>query len=61
VAVIGSNKDFFAYFRKPRENFNENANLDFMVTHRFDFTQTQKAFDLVAGYKDGEVKVIVKL
>jgi threonine dehydrogenase-like Zn-dependent dehydrogenase len=37
------------------------ANLDFMVTHRFDFDQTQKAFDLVAAYKDGAVKVIVKL
>ncbi|MBM4103091.1 MAG: zinc-binding dehydrogenase [Planctomycetes bacterium] len=37
------------------------VNLDFMVTHRFDFSQTQKAFDLVADYKDGAVKVIVKL
>jgi L-iditol 2-dehydrogenase len=37
------------------------VNLDFMVTHQFDFAQTQKAFDLVAGYKEGAVKVIVKL
>jgi L-iditol 2-dehydrogenase len=37
------------------------VNLDFMVTHRFDFTQTQDAFDLVAGYKDGVVKAIIKL
>jgi L-iditol 2-dehydrogenase len=37
------------------------VNLDFMVTHRFDFAQTQKAFDLVAGYKDGSVKVIIQL
>jgi L-iditol 2-dehydrogenase len=37
------------------------VNLDFMATHQFDFAQTQKAFDLVAGYKDGAVKVIVKL
>jgi L-iditol 2-dehydrogenase len=37
------------------------VNLDFMVTHRFDFAQTQKAFDLVAGYKDGSVKVIITL
>jgi L-iditol 2-dehydrogenase len=37
------------------------VNLDFMVTHRFDFTETQKAFDLVAAYKDGAVKVIVEL
>jgi L-iditol 2-dehydrogenase len=35
--------------------------LDFMVTHRFDFAQTQKAFDLVAGYKEGSVKVIIKI
>jgi L-iditol 2-dehydrogenase len=37
------------------------VNLDFMATHQFDFAQTQKAFDLVAAYKDGAVKVIVKL
>jgi L-iditol 2-dehydrogenase len=37
------------------------VNLDFMVTHRFDFTETQKAFDLVAAYKDGAVKVIIEL
>lgn len=37
------------------------VNLDFMVTHRFDFTQTQDAFDLVAAYKDGSVKVIIQL
>ena len=37
------------------------VNLDFMATHQFNFAQTQKAFDLVAGYKDGAVKVIVKL
>ncbi|MEN6309714.1 MAG: alcohol dehydrogenase catalytic domain-containing protein [Anaerohalosphaeraceae bacterium] len=35
--------------------------LDFMVTHEFDFDHTQDAFDMVAGYKDGAVKAIVKL
>jgi len=37
------------------------ADVDFMVTHRFDFTQSKEAFDLVAGYKDGVVKAIIKL
>jgi threonine dehydrogenase-like Zn-dependent dehydrogenase len=37
------------------------ANLDFMVTHRFDFDQSKEAFDLVAGYKDGVVKALIKV
>lgn len=37
------------------------VNLDFMATHRFGFEQTQQAFDLVAGYKDGVVKAIIKI
>jgi L-iditol 2-dehydrogenase len=37
------------------------ADVDFMVTHRFDFSQSKEAFDLVAGYKDGVVKAIIKL
>ncbi len=37
------------------------VNLDFMVTHRFNFDQTKEAFDLVAGYKDGVVKAIIKV
>lgn len=35
--------------------------LDFMVTHEFDFGHTWDAFDMVAGYKDGAVKAIIKL
>jgi L-iditol 2-dehydrogenase len=31
----------------------------FMVTHRFPFGRTQQAFDLVAGYRDGVVKVMI--
>lgn len=34
-------------------------NADFMITHRFRFEQTQKAFDLVAGYSDGVVKAMI--
>ena len=30
-----------------------------MVTHRFDFSETKKAFDLVAGYRDGVVKAMI--
>ena len=33
---------------------------DFMVTHRFSFTETRKAFDLVAGYRDGVVKAMIR-
>lgn len=32
---------------------------DFMITHRFNFSETGKAFDLVAGYSDGVVKAMV--
>jgi len=35
------------------------VNLDFMVTHRFDFTETQEAFDMVADYRDGVVKAMI--
>jgi L-iditol 2-dehydrogenase len=33
--------------------------VDRMVTHRFPFSQTKEAFDLVADYKDGAMKVMV--
>jgi len=33
--------------------------VDMMVTHRFAFSQTKKAFDLVAGYQDGVVKAMI--
>lgn len=31
-----------------------------MITHRFTFDQTAKAFDLVAAYKDGVVKAMIE-
>ena len=34
-------------------------NVDNMVTHRFPFKKTKEAFDLVAGYKDGAMKVMI--
>jgi L-iditol 2-dehydrogenase len=34
-------------------------NVDNMVTHRFPFKETKEAFDLVAGYKDGAMKVMI--
>jgi L-iditol 2-dehydrogenase len=30
-----------------------------MITHRFSFGETKKAFDLVAGYKDGVMKAMI--
>ena len=36
-----------------------NISVDNMVTHRFDFKDTKKAFDLVAGYKDGVMKAMI--
>lgn len=35
------------------------VDVDFMVTHRFDISQSKDAFDLVADYKDGVVKAII--
>jgi len=37
------------------------VNLDFMITHTFVFSQTPQAFDLVAGYRDGVVKALIKV
>jgi L-iditol 2-dehydrogenase len=34
-------------------------NMDSMVTHRFPLEETQKAFGLVANYKDGVVKAMI--
>lgn len=34
-------------------------NVDIMLTHRFPFTRTQEAFDLVAAYRDGVVKAMI--
>jgi L-iditol 2-dehydrogenase len=33
--------------------------IDNMITHRFDFTQTHEAFELVAGYRDGVMKAMI--
>jgi len=37
------------------------VDLDFMITHHFDFEQSKEAFDLVAGYKDGVVKALIEV
>ena len=34
-------------------------NIDRMITHRFPFTETKAAFDLVAGYHDGVMKTMI--
>jgi L-iditol 2-dehydrogenase len=36
-------------------------NMDSMVTHHFSLEETQKAFDLVAGYRDGVMKAMISL
>ena len=36
-------------------------NADFMITHRFGLEQTKKAFDLVAGYRDGVIKAMINV
>ncbi|KPJ66319.1 MAG: hypothetical protein AMJ43_08470 [Coxiella sp. DG_40] len=35
-------------------------NVDFMITHKFKPEQTQYAFDIVAGYRDGVVKAVIE-
>ncbi|MDH4240150.1 MAG: alcohol dehydrogenase catalytic domain-containing protein [Phycisphaerae bacterium] len=37
------------------------VNVDFMITHNFALEDTQKAFDLVAGYRDGVIKAMIHL
>jgi L-iditol 2-dehydrogenase len=34
-------------------------NIERMVTHRFPFSKSKEAFDLVAGYKDGVMKAMI--
>ncbi len=34
--------------------------VDFMITHRFKIERTQEAFDIIAGYRDGVVKALIK-
>jgi L-iditol 2-dehydrogenase len=36
------------------------VNIDFMVTHHFRMEESQKAFDMVADYKDGVVKAMIE-
>jgi len=36
------------------------ADVDFMITHRFDFEKSVEAFDLVAAYADGVVKAMIE-
>lgn len=36
-------------------------NADFMITHKFGLEDTQKAFDMVAQYRDGVVKAVIEL
>jgi L-iditol 2-dehydrogenase len=36
-------------------------NADFMVTHHFPLEQSKKAFDIVAGYKDGAIKAMITM
>ncbi len=33
---------------------------DFMITHRFPFSQSRQAFDLVAAYADGVIKAMIQ-
>lgn len=35
------------------------VNVDPLVTHRFSFADTKRAFDLVAGYGDGVIKAVI--
>lgn len=37
------------------------VNVDFMITHRFKFEDSKKAFDIVSGYRDGVIKAIIEL
>jgi len=37
------------------------VDIDFMITHRFKLEQTQEAFDMVAGYRDGVVKALIEI
>lgn len=37
------------------------ADVDFMITHQFALAETQKAFELVAGYRDGVIKAVITI
>jgi L-iditol 2-dehydrogenase len=36
------------------------VNIDYLITHRFKFEDSIKAFELVAGYKDGVMKAMIE-
>lgn len=40
---------------------NGQVNVDFMVTHHFPLEEAKKAFDLVAGYRQGVIKAMITL
>jgi len=37
------------------------VNVDFMITHRFEFEQTPAAFEMVGAYSDGVVKAMISV
>ncbi len=37
------------------------VDVDFMITHHFPLEETQKGFDLVAGYHDGVIKAMISV
>jgi L-iditol 2-dehydrogenase len=37
------------------------VSIDYMITHTFDFEHTAEAFELVASYRDGVVKALIKV
>ena len=37
------------------------VSVDFMITHHFPLEETQKGFDLVAGYHDGVIKAMISV
>jgi len=48
--------------RKAMELIAQNrVNLDFMITHTFDFDHSKEAFDLVADYRDGVIKALIRV
>lgn len=36
------------------------VNVDYLITHRFGLADTSKAFELVAGYKEGVIKALIE-
>jgi L-iditol 2-dehydrogenase len=46
---------------QPALDYMQNGEIrvEHMISHRFPFSRTKEAFDLVAGYKDGAMKVMI--